>query len=156
MAGTLDKSAVKLACMTCGQGNRLPVERLSAGPKCGTCGDPLMSGKVAELDPITLGKVKAMDDVPVVVDFWAPWCGPCRQMAPEFSKAASLFKGHARFAKIDTQAYSEVSAKFAIRGIPLLILFQNGREVARLAGARPASEIVDFVKKNGRLARHPS
>lgn len=151
MAATLEKTDVKLACPTCGQVNRVPVAKLTAGPKCGTCGEPLMSGKVAELDPKGLQALSKKDDLPVLVDFWAPWCGPCRMMAPEFAKAAQELKGKARFAKINTEDHPTVSMKNGIRGIPALILYQGGKEVARIAGARPARDIVAFVEQNGRL-----
>ena len=151
MAASLDKTDVKLACSTCGQLNRVPVAKLSSGPKCGTCGAPLMSGKVAELAPKTLLALSKKDDLPVLVDFWAPWCGPCRMMAPEFAKAAQELKGRARFAKINTEEHPDVSMKNGIRGIPALILYQGGKEVARIAGARPARDIVTFVEQNGKL-----
>lgn len=151
MPASLNKSDVKLACATCGQMNRVPAARLGAGPKCGTCGDALMSGKVAELDPKTLAALSRKDDLPVLVDFWAPWCGPCRMMAPEFAKAAQALKSRARFAKINTEDFPQVSQKNGIRGIPALILYQNGREIARLAGARPARDIIAFVEQNGAL-----
>ncbi len=151
MVATLDKTDVKLACPICGQVNRVPVAKLSAGPKCGTCGEPLMSGKVAELDPKGLKALSTKDDLPVLVDFWAPWCGPCRMMAPEFAKAAQELKGRARFAKINTEDHPTVSMKNGIRGIPALILYQGGKEVARIAGARPARDIVSFVEQNGKM-----
>ncbi len=141
--------SVKLACATCGQTNRVPVSRLMEAPKCGSCGDPLVTGKVTELDLATHDRLVAGDELPVVVDYWAPWCGPCRMMAPEFARAAEALKGRARFAKIDTQDHPAVSQRLGIRGIPLLILWKNGRELARLPGARPAAEIAEFVIRAG-------
>ncbi len=141
--------SVKLVCTTCGQANRVPSARLMQGPKCGACGEPLVTGKVAELDLATHDRLVAGDGMAVVVDYWAPWCGPCRMMAPEFARAAEALKGRARFAKIDTQDHPAVSARLGIRGIPLLILWKGGREVARLAGARPAAEIAAFASRAG-------
>lgn len=138
--------AVKLACTTCGQMNRVPVSKLKDGAKCGSCGDPLVTGKVSELDPATHDKATRNDELPLVVDYWAPWCGPCRMMAPEFAKAANTLEGRARFAKINTQDHPKVSERLHIQGIPLLILYQKGREVARLPGSRPAADIVAFVE----------
>ena len=137
--------SVKLVCATCGQGNRVARERLPEGPKCGSCGDPLITGKVAEFDPKLHDKAVKTDDLPLVVDYWAPWCGPCRMMAPEFAKAAKELQGKARFAKINTQDHPAISQRLGIKGIPLLIKYQSGREVARLAGARPAADIIRFV-----------
>lgn len=137
--------AVKMTCLSCGQTNRVPVVKLDAGPKCAKCGGALTGGSVAVLDPQMHNKATARDEIPIIVDYWAPWCGPCKAMAPEFAKAAMTLKSRARFAKIDTQDYPEISQKLGIRGIPLLILYSDGQEVARLAGARPASEIQGFV-----------
>jgi thioredoxin 2 len=88
------------------------------------------------------------DDLPVLVDYWAPWCGPCRMMAPEFAKAAKTLGAGARLAKLNTQDHPEIAARARIQGIPALILYHRGREVARLAGARPAADIVGFVAKH--------
>lgn len=144
--------AVKLICATCGQANRVPAARLAEGPKCGSCGDPLVTGKVAALDLVAHDKLTRGDELPLIVDYWAPWCGPCRMMAPEFAKAAQALKGRARFAKIDTQDHPAVSQRLGIRGIPLLILWHKGREVARLPGARPAAEIEAFVRSKAGAA----
>jgi thioredoxin 2 len=140
--------AVKLTCPTCGQGNRVPLARLAEGPKCGICGSALADGGVAELDPSTHDKVTRGDGLPVLVDYWAPWCGPCRMMAPEFAKAAKALAPQVRLMKLNTEDHPEISAWAGIRGIPALILYREGRELARLAGARPAADIVSFVREH--------
>ena len=137
--------AVKLTCPTCGQGNRVPVARLTQGPKCGVCGAALVDGHVAELDAASHDKVTRGDGLPVLVDYWAPWCGPCRTMAPEFAKAAKSLAPKVRLMKLNTEDHPQISARVGIRGIPALILYHNGREVARLAGARPAADIIAFA-----------
>ena len=142
--------AVKLTCATCGQANRVPTARLGDAPKCGSCGDVLLDGSVAELDATTHDKVTRGDGLPVLVDYWAPWCGPCRMMAPEFAKAAKAVATEARLMKLNTEDHPQVSARIGIRGIPALILYCNGREIARLAGARPAADIVAFVRQHAR------
>lgn len=145
--------ADKLTCLDCGAVNRVPAEKLGAGPKCGVCGAKLTAGKVTELDPKTLTKATHSDDVPLVVDFWAPWCGPCRMMAPEFAKTAQKMAPNVRFAKINTEQYPAVSQAHGIRGIPLLIVFRGGKEIARQAGAMPAAQIENFLRaKTGVMA----
>ena len=139
---------VRLTCATCGQGNRVPVARLEQGPKCGTCGEALVDGKVAEIDAAGHDKATRSDGLPVLVDYWAPWCGPCRAMAPEFAKAAKTLAPKVRLMKLNTEDHPQISTRAGIRGIPALILYAKGREVARLAGARPAADIVAFVRQH--------
>ncbi len=137
-------AGLKLTCLDCGQLNRVPRERLGEA-KCGTCGAKLAGGKVTELDFAMMQKAARNDDLPLVVDFWAPWCGPCRMMAPQFSQAAAQLSGKARLVKLNTEEHPQAGAKYAIRGIPTMIAFKGGREVKRQAGAVQASQIVGWV-----------
>lgn len=139
--------ALRLTCLACGQANRVPADRMAAGPKCGVCGGALHDGRVAEMDAAAHDKA-IRDDLPLLVDYWAPWCGPCRSMAPEFAKAAKMLQPVARLAKLNTEDHPAIASRAGIRGIPALILYRKGREVARLAGARPAAEIAAFVNNS--------
>ncbi|MCO8145165.1 thioredoxin domain-containing protein [Rhodovulum tesquicola] len=115
-------AGVKLTCTDCGTVNRVPADKLGAGPKCGTCGARLVPGKPAEIDFQTLQKCVRGDDLPLLVDFWAAWCGPCRMMGPQFAQAAQMMAPGVRFAKVDTQSNPDATVRYDIRGIPLLIL----------------------------------
>ncbi len=139
-------AGLKVTCLDCGQVNRVPEERLSDAPKCASCGAKLISEKAVEVDLATLAKAARSDDLPLVVDFWAPWCGPCRMMAPEFSKAAMALKGQARLVKLNTEADPRASATYGIRGIPTMVKFKGGRETKRQSGAMPATAIADWVR----------
>jgi thioredoxin 2 len=143
--------SIKLACLACGQGNRLPEDRVNSSPKCGTCGATLISDGPVEVSLDVLKKAVRTDDLPLVVDFWAAWCGPCRMMAPEFAKAATELKGRARFVKLDTEAYPEAGSRYGIRGIPLLVAFRRGQEIGRRAGATPARDIVGWLNAGARV-----
>lgn len=136
----------KITCLDCGQVNRVPVEKLVSGPKCGTCGAKLMPGKPVEVDAATLAKAARVDEVPLVVDFWAPWCGPCRMMAPEFGKAASELGAEARLVKLNTQSHPDAGSRHNIRGIPTMVTFAGGRETKRQSGAMPSGQIVGWVR----------
>ena len=143
---------IKVTCTECGQVNQLPTNKIDANPNCGICGAGLNGGKVAALDFQTLEKAARNDGLPLLVDFWAPWCGPCRAMAPEFEAAARALSPKVRLAKINTQSNPDATVRYNIRGIPAFILFHKGREVARLAGARPSAQIQAFVAES--LAKH--
>jgi thioredoxin 2 len=139
---------LKCTCLDCGAVGRFPLDKIKDKPKCGKCGSWLITGKVWQLDPATLAKAAKNDDLPLVVDFWAPWCGPCRMMAPQFEMAAGKLAPYARFAKINTEDHAQISGRYNIRGIPMLALFKGGREVARQAGAMQAPQIQAWVGKN--------
>ena len=141
---------IKLACLKCGQANRVPNDKMYQGPKCASCRAGLMPSKVSELSPKIFEKAKNLDDALLVVDFWAPWCGPCKTMAPEFEKAASKSSGKARLAKLNTEQYQTVVTKLGIRGIPTLIGYRDGKEVFRKSGAMPAQQIEMLVKTHAK------
>ena len=136
----------KLTCLSCGQLNRVPEDRLNASAKCGVCGEKLLSSKALEVDAEVLAKAARNDDLPLVADFWAPWCGPCRMMAPEFSKAAASLQGQARLVKLNTEDHQAAGRKYGIRGIPTMVAFAKGREVKRQSGALREAQIVDWVR----------
>jgi thioredoxin 2 len=141
----MDNAHAHLRCAACGATNRIPRARLADDPVCGRCGEALLSGEPVALTDGNFEQVVAGSELPVVVDFWAPWCGPCRQMAPQFAQAAGALKGRALLVKVNSDDNPHTASRFGIRSIPTLVKLDRGREVARIAGARPAGQIVQFA-----------
>jgi thioredoxin 2 len=140
----MDNTTAKLhvACPHCGATNRLPAARVAEQPVCGRCGQALLDGKPIELSDADFDAAVAASPLPVLVDFWAPWCGPCRAMAPAFEQAGRSLQGRALLVKVNSDDNPQLSARFGIRSIPTLVRLEQGRETARQSGALPASAIV--------------
>ena len=134
-----------VACPHCTATNRVPDDRLADDPVCGRCGQALLPGEPVELTDANFDTVVAKTELPVVVDFWAAWCGPCRMMAPHFAQAAKELKGRALFAKVDSDRNPGVSSRFGIRSIPTMVKLRGGREDKRMSGALQAGQIVGWV-----------
>jgi thioredoxin 2 len=138
--------SLHLVCPNCQAVNRVPAARLEHGPHCGQCRQPLFAGQPVELNAGTFAKVIGRNDIPVLVDFWAPWCGPCKMMAPWFAEAAGLLEPRVRLAKLNTEEEQGLAAQYGIRGIPTLILFKGGHELARQSGAMGTRDILRWVQ----------
>jgi thioredoxin 2 len=143
----LDDRGIIVLCPSCGKKNRLHYEHVATASRCASCKQPLEApaapvdvGRAADFD-----RLIASSSVPVVVDFWAPWCGPCRMVAPELAKVAARQAGRFLIVKVDTDALPEIGERFQIRSIPTMAVFADGREIARTTGARPAAEIEKFI-----------
>jgi len=145
---TLDERGIVVACSSCGRNNRLPYNRLDHPVRCANCKTALAPPS----EPIEVTRSDEFDRlvresaIPVVVDYWAPWCGPCRMVAPELVKVAGRNAGRFLVVKVNTDALTDLGERFGIRSIPTLAVFAGGREVARTAGARPAADIEAFVE----------
>jgi thioredoxin 2 len=141
--------ALIVTCPSCNTLNRAPREKLAAGAggKCGQCGAPLFQGHPVALDASTFETHANKSDLPLLVDFWAPWCGPCRTMAPQFERAAQRLEPRVRLAKVNTDEQQELAGRFGIRGIPTMILFHHGREIARQSGVMDSNRIENWVSQ---------
>lgn len=135
-----------LVCLHCNAVNRIASDRIRHRPRCGKCKSPLFTAHPVELDVSNFQKHISRNDIPVVVDFWAPWCGPCRMMAPAFEQAAALLEPKVRLAKLNTEQQQSIAAQFGIRSIPTLIIFNGGREIARQSGAMGEQALINWIK----------
>lgn len=137
---------IHVVCPQCDAVNRLSAERLADAPVCGKCAQALFAGRPLDVDSARFAKHVSRNDIPVLVDFWAEWCGPCKMMAPHFAQAAKQLEPAVRLLKVDTERSQDLSAQYGIRSIPTLALFRGGREVARQAGAMDAGRLVAWVQ----------
>ncbi|MBN3561969.1 thioredoxin TrxC [Aliamphritea spongicola] len=140
---------MNISCPHCNVTNRIPEERLEDKPNCGKCKQPIFSGKPVDLTAANYSKQVLQNDLPVLVDCWASWCGPCQQFAPIFDQAAKTFEPRLRLVKLDTEAEQNIAAQLQIRSIPTLILFKNGKEAARMSGAMPLGQLQQWLRQQG-------
>lgn len=135
-------------CPHCGTINRVQPARLAETPNCGSCHRPLFPGEPTALGSSNFDNFIGHNELPVLVDFWAVWCGPCKMMAPIFEQTAKQLSGRVQFAKVDTDAESALSARYNIRSIPTMVLFKGGREVGRISGAMPGNKLVQWLESS--------
>ena len=147
MSVTSPGDRLHVACPHCSTTNRVDRARLAESPTCGSCGKELFPGRPFELTQSNFDR-HISADTPVIVDFWAAWCGPCRMMAPAFEQVAAQVEPGIRLAKVDTEAHPGIASRFGIRSIPTLIAFRGGREIARQSGALPLPQLMQWVTTN--------
>ena len=140
--------ASHIVCPHCGGINRVPSSRLGQNPKCGKCHEELFTARPLALDSAGFYRHHQRGDLPLLVDFWAPWCGPCRMMAPAFEEAARLLEPDMQLIKINTEEEQGLAAQFNIRSIPTLMVFKSGQEVARMSGALDAGQLVSWARQH--------
>jgi len=138
--------AIHVVCGSCDRVNRIPVSKLSAGGRCGACSTPLFPHEVIQLDKARFKRHIEKSDIPILVDFWASWCGPCKIMAPIFEQAARQLEPRCRLVKVNTEVEQSLAGEYQIRSIPSLLMFKGGREVARSAGAMDLQQLLSWVK----------
>lgn len=143
----MNAASLVIRCPHCGTANRVPAARAAESPQCGHCHQLLLAGQPLELSDENFDAVVGASPVPVLVDFWAPWCGPCRSMAPGFAQAAQQVEGRALLVKVNSDDNPELAQRFGIRSIPTLVQLKQGRETARQAGALPAGAIVQLATR---------
>jgi thioredoxin 2 len=141
--------SVELVCPNCQAINRVPKARLGDGPTCGKCSEPVLPRAPVNLTEQTMARFIEKNQLPVLVDFWAPWCGPCKMFAPTFSQYAAQYATRVRFAKVDTEAQQRLGGLYQIRSIPTLALFVGGREVDRVSGALQGPQLQAWLARHG-------
>ncbi len=149
------EKTIHISCAHCGATNRVPQSRLGQHPGCGRCKQALFEGRPVELTSANSAGLLANTELPILIDCWAPWCGPCRSFAPVFEQVAKLYEPRLRLAKLNTEREQALAGQWQIRSIPTLLLFRNGREQQRIAGAMPLAQLEQWLQQAGiNPARH--